>query len=233
MKKLLTVLLAAGLVLALTLPASAFDSEFGGFWRTRAYTQKDFDGSDNGTQDLTRVDTRTRLFYTAVFSEDFKFVNQFEFNIAWGDTTGGNIGTDGTTTSGSRYSYGNFNFGPVNVLLGLQPRVLNRGFLFDDDYAGAAVTYKGEGLFHSLDLDEGLRGGPGEGQERQRCGLPFLDSRLRLREALREADPGVHLFEGCQRVGFDDGEQGNGRISARFGCGFEFRHGIVLVHGVV
>ena len=31
-------------------------------------------------------------------------------------------------------------------MLGLQPRVINRGFLFDDDYAGAAITYKGEGF---------------------------------------------------------------------------------------
>ena len=86
MKKLLMVLLAVGLVLALTLPASAFDNEFGGFWRTRFYTQKDFAGNDTGAQDYTAVDTRTRLFYTAVFSEDFKFVNRFEFNLTWGDT---------------------------------------------------------------------------------------------------------------------------------------------------
>jgi len=146
MKKLLTGLLAVGLVLALTLPAMAFDSEFGGFWRTRAYTQKNFTGNDAGTKDLQQVDTRTRLFYTAIFSDDFKFVNKFEINAAWGDTTGGNIGTDGTTIFRIKNSYGFFNFGPVNVMLGLQPRVINRGFLFDDDYAGAAVTYKGEGF---------------------------------------------------------------------------------------
>ena len=106
MKKLLTGLLAVGLVLALTLPAMAFDSEFGGFWRTRAYTQQNFTGNDAGTKDLQQVDTRTRLFYTAIFSDDFKFVNKFEFNAAWGDTTGGNIGTDGTTIFRIKNSYG-------------------------------------------------------------------------------------------------------------------------------
>ena len=165
MKKLLTGLLAVGLVLALTLPASAFDSEFGGYWRTRAYTQKNFTGSDTGTQDLQQVDTRTRLFYTAIFSEDFKFVNKFEFNVAWGDTTGGNIATDGTTIFRIKNSYGNFNFGPVNVLLGLQPRVINRGFVFDDDYAGAAVTYKGEGFSVPLIWMKAYEGGRREGQE--------------------------------------------------------------------
>jgi hypothetical protein len=175
MKKLLTVLLAAGLVLALTLPASAFDSEFGGFWRTRAYTQQNFDGSDAGTRDLQVVDTRTRLFYTAVFSEDFKFVNKFEFNTVWGDTTGGNIGTDGTTNFRIKNSYGFFNFGPVNVLLGLQPRVVNRGFLFDDDYAGAAVTYKGEGFSIPFIWMKAYEGGQGKDKNDNDVDYLFLN----------------------------------------------------------
>jgi hypothetical protein len=77
MRKLLMGLLAAGLVLAIALPAMAFDSEFGAYWRTRAYVQNAFTGNDKGTKDVQLVDTRTRLFYTAVFSEDFKFVNAF------------------------------------------------------------------------------------------------------------------------------------------------------------
>jgi hypothetical protein len=139
-------LLAVGLVFALTLPASAFDSEFGGYWRTRAYIQKNFTGSDTGAQDVSQVDTRTRLYYTAVFSEDFKFVNQFEFNNTWGDTVGGDFGTDGTGIFRIKASYANFNLGDVNFLIGLQHRILNRGFVFDDDFAGAAVTYKGSGF---------------------------------------------------------------------------------------
>jgi hypothetical protein len=143
MKKLLTGLLAVGLVLALTMPAAAFDSEFGGYWRTRAYTQKNFTGDDTGAKDLQQVDTRTRLFYTAVFSEDFKFVNQFEFNVTWGDqNNGGGIGTDGTTIFRIKNSYANFNLGAFNFLVGLQHRVLNRGLVFDDDFAGAAITFK-------------------------------------------------------------------------------------------
>ena len=33
---------------------------------------------------------------------------------AWGDTTGGNIATDGTTIFRIKNSYANFNLGPVN-----------------------------------------------------------------------------------------------------------------------
>lgn len=144
MKRIFIGFLAVGLVLALSLPAAAIDNEFGGYWRTRAYTQKDFTGNDTGARDLQQVDTRTRLFYTAVFSEDFKFVNQFEFNVTYGDVNnGGGISTDGTTIFRIKNSYANFNLGDFNFLVGLQHRILNRGFLFDDDFAGAAVTYKG------------------------------------------------------------------------------------------
>jgi len=162
MKKLLTVLLAVGLAVAIAAPAMAFDSEFGGYWRTRAYMQKDFTGSDTGAKDLQQVDTRTRLFYTAVFSEDFKFVNGFEFNNTWGDTTGGNIGTDGTTQFRIKHSYANFNLGQFNFLVGLQPRVLHRGFVFDDDFAGLAVTYKGDGFQIPFVWMKAYEGGAGK-----------------------------------------------------------------------
>ena len=161
MKKLLTGLLAVGLVLALTLPASAFDSEFGGYWRTRAYMQKDFTGSDTGKSDLQQVDTRTRLYYTAVFSEDFKFVNKFEWNVTWGDTVGGDIGTDGMGIFRIKHSYANFNLGSVNFLIGLQPRTLHRGFLFDDDFAGAVVTFNGSGFSIPLIWMKAYEGGTG------------------------------------------------------------------------
>lgn len=162
MKKLLTMALAFGLVVALSLPAMAFDSEFGVYWRTRLYSQKDFTGSDSGKQDTQQVDTRTRLFYTAVFSQDFKFVNAFEFNNTWGDTVGGDIGTDGTGIFRIKHSYANLNMGPVNFLIGLQPRVLHRGFLFDDDYAGAAITYKGESFQVPFIWIKAYEGGTGK-----------------------------------------------------------------------
>lgn len=151
MKKLLMGLFAVGLVFVLALPAAAFDNEFGGYWRTRAYTQGNFAGDESGSQDLRKVDTRTRLFYTAVFSEDFKFVNKFEFNLTWGDTPNSHYGEISESTSDRsafriKNSYANFNVGAVNFMIGLQPRILFRGFLCDADFAGAAVTYNGPGF---------------------------------------------------------------------------------------
>jgi hypothetical protein len=42
MKKFSILLVAAIMVLALTMPAAAFENEFGGYWRTRFYTQMGF-----------------------------------------------------------------------------------------------------------------------------------------------------------------------------------------------
>ena len=165
MKKLLMGLLAVGVVLALAMPASAFDSEFGGYFRARAYMQNNFSGSDTGAQDLTRTDMRTRLFYTAVFSEDFKFVNKFEFNSTFGDVnTGGEIASNTGNRDIFRIknSYVNFNLGSFNFMVGIQPRVLNRGFLVDTDFAGISATYKAPGIDFPFIWMKAYEGGQGD-----------------------------------------------------------------------
>ena len=126
-------LMVAGGVAATT--ASAVESQFGGYWRTRAFYQ------DNMTQgeDYYRMDNRTRLYYTAKFNDDFKFVNKFEFNSVWGDDNGGDIGADGDTFL-VKNSYADFNLGTTNVKLGIQGTTIARGFIFDDDFSGAMVT---------------------------------------------------------------------------------------------
>jgi len=164
MKKLLVVLLALGLVVAFSVPASAVDSIFGGYWRTRAYMQKDFNGTDDGATDLQQVDTRTRLYYTAKFSDDFKFVNKFEFNHTWGagPSNGAGIGTDRTDQFRIKNSYADFNVGPVNAKVGLQGYTMSRGFLFSDDFAGAIVTYKGDGVSVPFIWMKNYEGGKGK-----------------------------------------------------------------------
>ena len=43
-------------------------------------------------------------------------------------------------------SYADFNVGPVNAKVGIQGYTLARGFMFSDDFSGAIVTYKGDGV---------------------------------------------------------------------------------------
>jgi len=115
--------------------AQAFESQFGGYWRTRAFFQDEF----TPDEDYFRIDNRTRLFYTAKFNDDFKFVNAFEFNSNWGDANGGDIGADGSTWK-VKNSYVDFNLGSTNVKLGVQGAGIARGFIFADDFSGAMVT---------------------------------------------------------------------------------------------
>ncbi|MDL2286029.1 hypothetical protein LJC24_01130 [Desulfococcaceae bacterium OttesenSCG-928-F15] len=144
MKKFLISALCAVGIAAMSLPAFAVEHEFGGYWRTRAYTQKDF--WPNGASDLSVVDTRTRLYYTAKFSENFKFVNKFEFNTIWGDDDGGDIGADGKNDWRVKNSYVDMTFCDWNVKVGIQGATYARGFLFDDDFSGISLTYKGNGF---------------------------------------------------------------------------------------
>jgi len=126
-------LMMAGGVAAST--AQAVENQFGGYWRTRAFVQDNFTDDDS----YFRVDNRTRLYYTAKFSDSFKFVNKFEFNSNWGDDNGGDIGADGSTWK-VKNSYINADFGSTNLVLGIQGAAIARGFIFDDDFSGAMVT---------------------------------------------------------------------------------------------
>jgi len=94
------------LVTVFTLPAAAMEYSFGGYWRTRGYTNRNFNGYDKDKvnvpnpekkEDITWIDTRSRLFFTAAVNENLKFVNGFEMNAVWGDNSNyGDIGADGT-----------------------------------------------------------------------------------------------------------------------------------------
>jgi hypothetical protein len=169
MKKIIATavgLMLAGGVAATT--ASAVESQFGGYWRTRftyddnmlapsdrptyATQTEDNDYPDNyaltntnaeknrkannDTGSKYRTDTRTRLYYTAKFNDDFKFVNKFEFNTTWGDDDGGDIGADGANSWRVKNSYVDFQLGMLNSRVGIQGGTLARGFLFSDDFSG-------------------------------------------------------------------------------------------------
>ncbi|WP_457576476.1 hypothetical protein [Desulfomarina sp.] len=133
---------AVGLALVSTVAvttASAVENKFGGYWRTRVVSQSDFNSTRTS---FWRVDNRTRLYYTAKFNDDFKFVNKFEFNTNWGDETGGDIGSDGMGIWRVKHSYADFNLGPVNTKVGIFGSTIARGFIFDDDHSGLKLTGK-------------------------------------------------------------------------------------------
>jgi hypothetical protein len=144
MKKLAILALAAILVIAFTVPVSALENEFGGYWRTRFIRQTHFNGQSGKADDdqLERVDTRTRLYYTAKLNDNLKFINKFEYDAVWGGAgTYGRVGADAVAVE-VKNSYADFNLGPVNFTVGAQPYVLFRSFQIDADGSGAIARWK-------------------------------------------------------------------------------------------
>jgi len=148
MKKLAIMGVAVLLVVALTVPAFALENVFGGYWRTRFFTQQDFTGQEDtpnpGNKDYSAVDTRTRLYYTAVINDDLKFVNKFEMDAVWGvgGTSYGDVGADGLAVE-VKNSYADFNVAPMlSGKVGVQGFTLARGFIADDDFSGVVASFK-------------------------------------------------------------------------------------------
>nr|MDJ0990043.1 hypothetical protein [Desulfobacterales bacterium] len=159
MKKLSILALAAILVIFFTIPAAALENEFGGYWRTRYFSQKYFSGLDRGDDlvlpddkaaedDTTeRADTRTRLYYTAKINDNLKLVNKFEMDATFGDSDRadssnyGKTGADGIAIEVMN-SYADFNLGPVNVTAGVQNYSLFRDFLISSDASGIIARWK-------------------------------------------------------------------------------------------
>ena len=140
MKKFAVLALAALLVGAFTLPAAAeVEHVFGGYWRTRAFFQNNFQGVKDADpnhvpENVTIVDTRTRLYYTAELNENLALINKFEFDSTWGGE-GGRIGTDDIGVE-IKNTYAEITRDGLTARVGLQGLVFQRGFLFDDDAAG-------------------------------------------------------------------------------------------------
>jgi hypothetical protein len=140
MKKLFIVALVALIGLAFTAPSFALENEFGGYFRVRMFTDKNFSGNDDGSQDVARADTRTRLYYTAKINDDLKFVSKFEMDAIWGQAGGyGDIGADGVSVE-VKNLYADFNVGQVRTRIGTQGTAISRGFIFDDDFSGIVLN---------------------------------------------------------------------------------------------
>jgi len=192
MKKLSIIALAAVLVVAFTLPAAALENEFGGYWRTRMYVSGHFNGEDNDAATYRRVDTRTRLYYTAKINDNLKFVNKFEMDATWGSDGGSRNGRSevdvytgaGSTvtisTSGNNKGYGeleadganieiknsyaDFNLGPVNFTVGVQPYMLFRTAYIDSDASGVIFRWKAmDNLVLAGSWLKAFEGGAGDG----------------------------------------------------------------------
>jgi hypothetical protein len=162
MKKLGILAIVALFVGALTVPASALENTFGGYWRTSFNYYDGYSGNDlDESWDTRMVETRTRLYYTAKINDNLSFINKFEFDDIWGQRGGdhyADYGTDGVDFQ-VKNSYIDANALGGNWKIGAQYFGLARGILFDDDAIGLKAIYKaGEGVilpFIWIRLNEG------------------------------------------------------------------------------
>ena len=168
MRKLLVLGLAALLVVAFTMPASALENKFGGYWRTQFFANVNFAGDDNQAlgldsedADLYRVDTRTRLYYTAILNENLSLVNKFEFDAVWGSGPLGDYGADGKEFE-IKESYADFNWGPTRWKVGIHDSLIARGFIFADEFSGLTLSYATEGMNLIGEWMKGFEGGSGK-----------------------------------------------------------------------
>jgi hypothetical protein len=164
MKKLLVLSLAVVMVLAFTLPASALENVFGGYWRTRFIHQENFLGDDDvADSGLTQVDTRTRLYYTAVLNDNLKFINKFEMDAVWGGGGGrfgdyGDYGADAVAIE-VKQTYIDANIGPVRAKIGTHDVTWARGFIYADEFSGMDLIFKLADQQINLTWMKGLEGG--------------------------------------------------------------------------
>lgn len=125
------------------------------------YNNTNFSGDDEGTADVQAADTRTRLYYTAVLSDEVKLVNKFEMDATFGDSARGDIGADGQNFE-VKQSYADFNLGDFNVKLGTQGKTMARAFLFSADFTGAIVRYMGDDMIIPFIWVKAYEGGTGD-----------------------------------------------------------------------
>jgi hypothetical protein len=110
---------------------------------------ENFLGNDDNTPGdagISRVDTRTRIYYTAVLNDNLKLVNKFEMDAVWGGGGGrfgdyGDYGADAVAIE-VKETYVNANIGPVNAKIGTHDVTWARGFIYADEFSGLTASFK-------------------------------------------------------------------------------------------
>ena len=156
MKKTFLAMFVLGCCMAWAVPVFAVDTEYGGYWRTRAYTMDGFSGdSEDKSLDMSKVDARGRLWAKHLINDTTSWTNRIEFNVIWGDEEhGGGIATDGTDYIRFKHSYVDLDTTVVQTDLhwriGLQGFEAAKGMLFDDDFAGMIISHEGNSSTHKF-----------------------------------------------------------------------------------
>ncbi len=155
MKRHLTMLVVLVASLALATPAiAAVEFKYGGQYRIRAISDYGMVTTDNldGTTDRNRnfIDTRLRLYFNFVASENLRLVTKFEVgDTVWGNPaavgrgSGGGVGADGVNFE-TKNAYVEFGIPqtPIWASVGIQGIKLLDSWIIDDDFSAAVLRAK-------------------------------------------------------------------------------------------
>ena len=153
MKRIVTLLLAAGLVLGAAGAGNAADVKVKGMWDFAVgWADSSFDAGDNGDNFVARQRLRTQVDFIA--SESLKGVVFFEIGDQnWGKASqGASLGTDGTVIE-VRYSYIDWVVPntELKVRMGLQP-IAFPGYVADS----SVLNHDGAGITLNYDFNENV-----------------------------------------------------------------------------
>ena len=215
MKRLMTLLLAAGLVLGATSAAKAVDFKMTGLWQNRvSFADRNFE-KHNG-DDKMRAATRLRTQIDVIASESLKGVMFFEIGHQnWGKSAqGAALGTDGKEVK-VRYSYVDWVVPQtdVKVRMGLQkytlPNFTGIGSpILDADGAGITIGGNftenvGANLFW-LRAENDNTNGYGKWHDDQNNAMDFVGLTLPLTfDGVKITPWGMYGFVGSRSLGGD------------------------------
>lgn len=153
MKKHLMMVVALFVAVALASPAlAAVEMKYGGQFRTRATSNYGLatDG-EWGDRNANFIDTRLRMYFYFVASENLRVVTRFEVgDTRWGNpggrvgpSSGGGVGADGVNveTKSAFVEFGIPNT-PVVASVGIQGLYLLDSWIIDDDFSAAVLRAK-------------------------------------------------------------------------------------------
>ena len=214
MKKVITLLLAAGLVIGAASAANAVDIKAKGLWHNAmSFADRNFE-KHNGSDKMQNA-TRIRTQIDVIASESLKGVVYFEIGPQnWGKgADGASLGTDGRTVE-VRYSYIDWAIPETDVLvrMGLQPFVMP-GFVagsavLDGDGAGITIGGNftenvGANLFW-LRAENDNTNGYGKWHDDQNNAMDFVGLTLPLTfDGVKITPWGMYGFVGSRSLGGD------------------------------
>jgi hypothetical protein len=153
MKKILVSIVVLLAVVAIVLPASAFEVKYGGLFRVRPQFNDNLTGANppgnpvgsNWNDNQQYIDQRLRIFFQFIASENLRLVTGFEMDTLWGGV-GNKVRYEHRDAINVELKHAYLDFmipcTPVRSKIGLQPLAFMQGWIVDEDFTAMDFSAK-------------------------------------------------------------------------------------------